>query len=239
MQPSSWKFALLGSGISKSLSPRLFALAYSGKWPYELVDTCDFDAAWESFIANYHAVNVTAPFKELAYRRAALPSKECIDIGAANILVKTERGVEAYNSDYLGVRAMLQERGFSGGSAVVAGFGGAGKAAARAALDLGMQVSVCNRSPRACDFAFYPLSELPGLCRQADLLIYTIPEAVAELNLVRIENILEANYSSPVLKGCAGNYISGKEWNLKQAQFGYSLMCGEMPNVEKMLASIL
>ena len=103
------RFGLIGHPISHSLSPALFKAGYDGRYPYELIETADFEEAYARFLESYDGINVTAPFKELAFAKADTLSDECRTIGATNLLVKTPEGVKAYNSDYLGVRMWLQE----------------------------------------------------------------------------------------------------------------------------------
>ena len=236
------RFGLIGHPLTGSGSPALFAKAYGGRWPYDLIDCTSFDEAWEHFLADYQAVNVTAPFKRSAYERVAACgrlSEEALAVGAVNIVV-------SYNSDYLGVREILASEGFRKGDvAVVAGFGGAGRAAAAAARALGMDVTVCNRTPvpagggpvagGAPSASTRPLSELPILAGIADVLIYTLPLEVPEAAELlataekggRVPVVLEANYHSPCMEGAAERYISGKRWLLEQARAGYQLMTGE------------
>jgi shikimate dehydrogenase len=170
------KFGLIGHPIAHSLSPALFKAGYDGRYPYELIETEDFEEAYRRFLDGYDGINVTAPFKELAYAKADILSQECRIIKATNLLVKTTDGIKAYNSDYLGVRMWLMEvaeglkrtpptswapppaaRGVARFSPVapsevcrpsvlIAGTGGAGKAAAAAALTLGLNVTLMNRS---------------------------------------------------------------------------------------------
>ena len=104
------KFGLIGHPIAHSLSPALFKAGYEGRYPYELIETADFEEAYRRFLEGYDGINVTAPFKELAYAKADILSEECKTIGATNLLIRTPEGVKAYNSDYLGVRLWLEER---------------------------------------------------------------------------------------------------------------------------------
>ena len=169
------KFGLIGHPIAHSLSPALFKAGYDGRYPYELIETEDFEEAYRRFLDGYDGINVTAPFKELAYAKADILSQECRIIKATNLLVKTTDGVKAYNSDYLGVRMWLMEvaeglkrtpptswapppaaRGVarfstppqphSTARVLIVGTGGAGKAAAVAAASLGMDLILMNRS---------------------------------------------------------------------------------------------
>ncbi len=103
------RFGLIGHPIAHSLSPALFKAGYDGRYPYELIETEDFEEAYSRFLEGYDGINVTAPFKELAFAKADILSEECKVIKATNLLVKTPEGVKAYNSDYLGVQLCLQE----------------------------------------------------------------------------------------------------------------------------------
>ena len=130
------KFGLIGHPIAHSSSPALFTAAYGGKYRYDLIETPDFDVAWARFLADYKAINITAPFKGDAYARVDWRSPESERVGATNLVVKTPEGTKAYNSDYRGVKSLLEPLGCR--TAAVIGFGGAGKAALAAAEDLGL-----------------------------------------------------------------------------------------------------
>jgi shikimate dehydrogenase len=185
------RFGLIGHPIAHSLSPALFKAGYGGKYPYELIDTADFEEAYNRFLNGYDGINVTAPFKELAYAKADILSEECRIIKATNLLVRTPEGVKAYNSDYLGVRMWLQEaaeglkrtpptswapppaaRGVARFSpppqphstikVLIVGTGGAGKAAAVAAASLGMEVTLMNRSIEKAEAVAGSIAEMNG-----------------------------------------------------------------------------
>ena len=103
------KFGLIGYPIEHSLSPTLFKAGYDGLYPYDLIETADFEEAYSIFLKEYDGINVTAPFKELAIKKADILSEECQRIGATNLLIKTADGIVAHNSDYLGVRLWIEE----------------------------------------------------------------------------------------------------------------------------------
>ena len=103
------RFGLIGHPIAHSLSPALFKAGYDGRYPYDLIETADFEEAYRRFLEGYDGINVTAPFKELAYGKADILSDECKVIKATNLLVRTPEGVKAFNSDFLGVRLWLEE----------------------------------------------------------------------------------------------------------------------------------
>ena len=106
---NNMKFGLIGHPIEHSLSPALFEAGYDGRYPYDLIQTSDFEEAYTRFLEGYDGINVTAPFKEPAIKKADILSEECQAIGATNLLVKTPEGIKAYNSDYLGVRLWIKK----------------------------------------------------------------------------------------------------------------------------------
>jgi len=146
--------------------------------------------------------------------------------------------------------------------ALVVGCGGAGKAAAVAAAEMGFGVVLMNRNEqKARSFALQvaeygfmvdPLSDLRGAIKDCELVIYTLPVQVDALKEMEAEDfrsdcgvpkvILEANYKTPAFSGSileaamqgGARYIGGREWLLWQAVAGYALMTGEEPDADAM-----
>ena len=216
------RFGLIGFPIAHSLSPRLFKAAYGGRFRYDLLEYEDFDTAFRLFMKSYDAVNITAPFKEAAFDKAKLRSHESELIGAANILVKTTRGLSCFNSDCTAVRTLLENFNSSKGgrlrNVLVVGCGGAGKAAAVAAFMLGLDVTLMNRNiARALTFVHHlssskvsalPIDRFRSELFRHDVMIYTLPTALdappfsSEIDTIQQENqslklIIEANYRDP------------------------------------------
>lgn len=253
------KFGLIGHPIEHSLSPTLFRAGYDGRYPYELIQTSDFEEAYARFLAGYDGINVTAPFKELAIRKADILSDECKVIGATNLLIKTPDGIKAYNSDYLGIRlwiSMLSDglKSMLPPKVLIVGTGGAGKAAGQAARSLGCEVVLMNRTQYSEDIR--PLSEFREAFRDADVVIYNLPVRLAGLEQFSSEDftegkakyILEANYRNPsfdkdLIQRLQAihpkvEYTRGEIWLLLQALTGYEIFTGEKPDLEKMTACL-
>ena len=214
------KYGLIGYPAAGSQSPALFAAAYGGRYPYEIIEEEDFAKAFEQFMReDFRAVNVTAPHKLAAAAAADWRSPEVERIGAANILVKTADGVKAYNSDYLAVKQLID--GLDVGTAIIIGLGGAGRAALHACRDSGLKTSALHH-----DFAFRdnPVA--------ADLIVYTLPRAVPGIEIIRCKYLIEANYIDPACSNLPGvdHYIGGIMWLKAQAIKGYGLMTGELPD---------
>lgn len=148
-------------------------------------------------------------------------------------------------------------------SAMIAGCGGAGKAAAAAAADMGFGTTVLNRDMSKAENLAASMHERqirPGnldmfkeAFNRSDITVYTIPgyiDAIGALPLTcdarqKPRIILEANYRNPsfsprILSSLPGDirYISGKRWLLYQASGGYGIFTGETPDMEAMTLAI-
>ena len=233
------RFGLLGHPVAGSLSPRLFEAAYGGRYPYDLLEGARFADSWQRFLDGYDGINITAPFKQYAFRAVDVLSEDARRCGAVNLAVKTPDGVAGYNTDVDGVVLAVQETGLPVSEALVVGCGGAGRAAAVAAQRLGCRVTLANRTAaRAASLAselgcdWIPVDDLSAL--SPDLVLYTVPGPMDGLPDFPDAVILEANYKTPVLEGCGRAYISGRRWLLFQAVAGYGIFTGEKPDAGAM-----
>ena len=250
------RFGLIGHPVAGSFSPKLFEAAYGGRYPYDLLEGAEFDASWQRFLDEYDGINITAPFKQDAFRAVDALSDNARLCGAVNLAVKTPDGIVGYNTDVDGVILAVREAlaglaspdaqpvipGLTGNllkEALVVGCGGAGRAAAVAALRLGCRVTLANRTPsRAADLAadlgcdWIPVEDLPSL--SPDLVIYTVPGPMDGFPDFPEAIVLEANYRTPCLEGRGKAYISGRRWLLYQAVAGYEIFTGETPDADAM-----
>jgi shikimate 5-dehydrogenase len=306
------RFGLIGHPVAGSFSPRLFEAAYGGRYPYDLIEGADFGVSWQRFLDDYAGINITAPFKEFAFRAVDALSDDARLCGAVNLAVNTPAGIVGYNTDVdgvvLAVREACRQAGLACGEAalgaagsgataagatlaspdarpvipgspdkqpvipgltgnllskaLVVGCGGAGRAAAVAALRLGCRVTLANRTPsRAAALAdelnarldpigtpasteptgaagsrpactWVSVEDLPSL--SPDLVIYTVPGPMDGFPEFPEAIVLEANYRTPCLKGCGRTYISGLRWLLFQAVAGYEIFTGETPDADAM-----
>jgi shikimate dehydrogenase len=118
--------------------------------------------------SGYRGLNVTIPHKVAALELADEASEAAKAIGAANTLTLADGGVAADNTDAPGLIDALGEP--PTGRAVILGAGGAGRAAAWALEDAGMEVLIWNRTAERAE----------ALAR--DLGVEAVPEPVdAEL----------------------------------------------------------
>lgn len=277
------EFALIGNPISHSKSPALFKAAYQNsvnkelrESTYTLIQKDNIIDALTCFLGgNYKGINITAPFKEQLFSPEVLklfkekgytflPDKISSFLRCANILVKDDRQKEmrSYNSDYMGVKSIIEIVGKQKElkHIAVVGAGGAGKAAAMAVADCGIELSVINRTNMSsfctgintlfcrqngaahlasfCSINDYQAVSL--ILSRTDMVIYTIPKEAGNMReqlLANPQPLLEANYANPAFSTLYNEkdlYISGKEWLLRQAVPAFKIFTGAEPNIESM-----
>lgn len=308
------KFGLIGDPIATSKSPLLFEAGYKGQeqndgspYSYDLIEGADFEESFRKFQDEYSAINVTAPFKELAYAKVeelaelgkGVVTGPVARIGATNLLFKAAEGIVAQNSDFLGIVTAIAEAYYPGiveefikeygdhffikihqfflmslsrrfyqqPQALIVGCGGAGRAAAVAAGELGFGTVLMNRTFEKAqaiaeampeyEFIPDPIADFKEAVKECDLIIYTLPMALPEIKEFTADDfagegacegkvILEANYKNPSfdeearakLAAADGIYIPGDRWLLYQALTGYPFMTGKTPDLAAMEAAL-
>lgn len=243
------KFALIGNPIAHSKSPALFKAAYPGSHhTYTLLEAPTCREAMERFTQEgYSGCNVTSPFKDEVMQYVSLPDKISSTIGSANTIICKEGKFYSYNTDYYGVKETLadflkdREYNFNGSTttALVVGAGGAGKAAALAVRDMGMEVFLANRSSNAAapyaariGAEYIPLEKIPLVLPQTGIIIYNLSMEIPQLKNADLAGkvVFEANYAHPNLASSnASCYISGRYWLYNQAIPAYRLFTSEEP----------
>ncbi len=98
-------FGVIGRMI---VNEELIKSFYSDRYTYKKLEGTDFESSYQTFLDEYRAVFVEAPYKKEAYMKAielaeagnGSISENAKLIGAVDLLVKTPNGIEAYNTDF-------------------------------------------------------------------------------------------------------------------------------------------
>ncbi|HET9888483.1 MAG TPA: shikimate dehydrogenase, partial [bacterium] len=151
------RLALLGHPVSHSLSPAMMAAALQQAGIEGRYDAIDLDPPLQAtHLERLHregllGANVTVPHKEAALALAVEKSATARAIGAANVLLRVERGWRAENSDGPGFLDWLQATDAAKRRtqhAVLLGAGGSARAVVWALLEAGAaRVGMVARSP--------------------------------------------------------------------------------------------
>lgn len=169
-------------------------------------------------------------------------------------------GSKAHVKIHQFVKAQLVERYGRRPAALIAGLGGAGKAAALAAAECGFATTVMNRTAAKAEafikglpeygFRFADIQDFRKELRSADFVVYALPMALdvfAELGAEDFSAkplVLEANYRDPAFSGllrarmldAGAKYLPGNLWLVNQAVSGYSVMTGAAPDIDSLIS---
>lgn len=149
------RYAVWGNPIQQSKSPRIHRLfaEQTGKvisYTAELGDESDFELQLALFFADgAKGTNITAPFKERAFRLADLHSESCRQAEACNTLLRLEDGrLFADNTDGAGLAADLRRLGWltENQKVLILGAGGATKGVLYPLLQANQRISLYNRT---------------------------------------------------------------------------------------------
>ena len=255
-------YAVIGKPILHSLSPAMHNAAFAAlKIPARYVRLAADDAASAIKAADHLGLkgfNVTSPFKEDVARLVPYVDSGVEYLQAANTVIHNGRGWEAFNTDPMGVIGALADAGCRlGGSAVVFGAGGAGRAAAHALDTWGVKVTLANRTLKhaqqaarhlGCAVCRLGSKELKAALREARIIVNatsTDERLVARADLPRGAFVLEARYPARSAlavdaraMGC--KVVDGRRWLLHQGEEAFRGFAGrEAPKgrMEKGLAA--
>ncbi|HOK07256.1 MAG TPA: shikimate dehydrogenase [Syntrophales bacterium] len=209
-------FGLCGFPLGHSLSPAMHRAAFAA---------LGIEAAYEAYPVaaaaacvatirerGLRGVSVTMPLKEVIIPYLDEVAGEALAIGAVNTVRNDAGRLVGFNTDWLGIRAGVEERTSMAGAVVaVLGAGGAARAAVFAVRAAGGIPVVVNRDggrgealAGAFGCAFVPLGEIGRV--EAEGLIHTTPVGMApnedasllgERELGRFRWVMDAVYRPP------------------------------------------
>lgn len=143
-------YAVIGNPCLHSRSPELFTALFAScgvDGVYTRIEWPTLDAIMAVVrSAGVKGLSVTIPFKSDVMQYCDEITADARAIGAVNTVVRCGDRVVGTNTDWTGIRQPLA--GTPPGNAVVFGAGGAARAAVYALQDLGMAVTVLNRTPK-------------------------------------------------------------------------------------------
>ena len=224
-------FGLLGHGIKYSLSPRIHNYIFSRygiNAVYGLFDLPpqDFQTGIQALIRRTSGFNVTTPYKEETAKVLPMLSREASMTGSVNLVY----GSKGYNTDYLALEDLVKARklGLSGKECIIFGSGGAARTAAYLFGNMGMFITVVNRSLKKAEKLEIDLSR-SGIDARAVNLRSSISTEVMDSD-VFVNCISYPEFRFPAMKATLAvdfNYSSRSGDFRTRNQGEHSLITGE------------
>lgn len=263
------QYAVWGNPIAQSKSPRIHQLfaEQAGKnltYLAKLGSEQDFEQELMAFFQQAKGANITAPFKERAFKLADEHSERCLLAEACNTLKRLEDGrLYADNTDGVGLCTDLARLGWlkPEQKVLILGAGGATKGVLLPLLEAEQNITLYNRThEKAVDLAekFAKFGKIQAACwgeictQQFDLIINAtslgLQGKCVELPTVLFQNacVYDMQYAlemkTPFLAYARDNGATkcqdGLGMLVGQAAVSFQLWEGVMPDIEPVLVQL-
>ena len=234
------RYAVLGSPITHSKSPAIHSAAFkflglgSEYGSFEVADRLEQFLATQPI--DFVGYSVTMPLKEQALNLAERVDSIAIASQAANTLIRTESGWDAYNTDVFGIQMALSTKKIK--SVSVLGSGATARSAIVAMQELGKSVSVWGRNSAAIKqlTAEYEIDFEPLLHKavKADLVISTLPPHGLDEHIVTLSAkpnglLLDVAYEPRPSK-------AAKLWGLENTVSGLEMLIWQAVGQQRLFA---
>ncbi len=131
------EYGCIGEHLTHSFSKEIHARLFPYK--YELCELSPDEVGDFLKARNFRAINVTIPYKQTVIPYLDEIDENAKSIGAVNTVVNRDGKLYGYNTDFLGMRALIEKMGLEvfGKKVLVLGSGGTSKTAESVAKSLG------------------------------------------------------------------------------------------------------
>lgn len=196
------KCGCIGKKLTHSFSKEIHALL--ADYRYDLIELNEEQIAGFFEQRNFDAVNVTIPYKQTVIPYLDVVSDAAQRIGAVNTVVNRGGRLFGYNTDYYGMKALLEKAGIAvnGKKVLILGTGGTSRTARVVARDLGA-ADIVLVSRRKSEHAV-TYEEAAGQHADAQVIINTTPcgmypdcdaSPIGLAAFAKLEGVIDAVYN--------------------------------------------
>ncbi|MBP3293278.1 MAG: shikimate 5-dehydrogenase [Clostridia bacterium] len=232
------KYGCIGKKLTHSFSKEIHARL--ADYEYELIELTEDEIKPFFEKKDFAAINVTIPYKQTVIPYLDSVSAVAERIGAVNTIVNRDGKLYGYNTDYYGMKALIERVGIdlNGKKVLVLGTGGTSKTARVVAADMGAS-EILTVSRRKTD-EFINYEEAVSNHSDAEVIINTTPSGMYPdceskpidiSSFVRLEGVIDAVYN-PL---CTNLVLDAKERGIKAECGLYMLVMQAVVAVEKFL----
>ena len=232
------KYGCIGKKLTHSFSKEIHAKL--ADYEYELIELCEDEIADFFDKKDFSAINVTIPYKQTVIPYLDSMSDVAKRIGAVNTIVNKDGKLYGYNTDYYGMKALIEKIGIDikGKKVLVLGTGGTSKTARVLTADMGAaEVLTVSRS-KSENYITY--EEAVNEHSDAQVIINTTPAGMypdCESQPIdipvfeKLEGVVDAVYN-PL---CTNLVMNAKDNGIKADCGLYMLVMQAVVAVEKFL----
>ncbi len=170
------KYGCIGKKLTHSFSKEIHAKL--ADYEYELIELGEDDI--ENFFAekNFNAINVTIPYKQTVIPYLDSLSDVAKRIGAVNTIINKNGKLYGYNTDYYGMKALIEKIGIDpkGKKVLILGTGGTSKTARVLTEDMGAAEIITVSRRKSEKYITYEEAVITH--SDADIIINTTPSGM-------------------------------------------------------------
>ena len=232
------KYGCIGKKLTHSFSKEIHARL--ADYAYELMELTEEEIPAFFAAKDFAAINVTIPYKQTVIPYLDEVSDVAARIGAVNTIVNRDGRLRGYNTDYYGMKALIERVGISlrDKKVLILGTGGTGKTARVVATDLGASevLVVSRRKTDGC----ITYEDAVAFHADAGIIINTTPSGMypdceaKPMDVAcfdRLEGVIDAVYN-PL---CTNLVLDAKAKGIKAEGGLYMLVMQAVVAVERFL----
>ena len=167
------KYGLIGEKLSHSFSAQIHSRLFD--YEYELKELVRDEL--DAFLTkrDFSAINVTIPYKEVVIPHLDVVDDNALRIGAVNTVVNCDGKLYGYNTDYMGLKALIERSAIAvcGKKVLILGSGGTSKTAETVVRDMGAREAY--RVSRTDRDGCITYEQALNIHRDAQIIINTTP----------------------------------------------------------------
>lgn len=167
------RYGLIGEHLGHSYSKEIHEML--GKYTYELKELTPDEVGPFMEAHDFDGINVTIPYKQTVIPYLDEVDAAALAIGAVNTVVNRNGKLYGYNTDYYGMKSMLERKGYNikDSKVLILGTGGTSRTAKAVMTDMGArEVYKVSRSEKEDVITYLDAVELHA---DADYIINTTP----------------------------------------------------------------
>lgn len=236
------KYGCIGKKLTHSFSKEIHNQL--ADYEYELIELAEDEIKPFFESKDFKAINVTIPYKQTVIPYLDSVSEIAQRIGAVNTVVNKNGKLYGYNTDYYGMKALIQRVGvdLNGKKVLVLGTGGTSKTARVVAYDMGaLEVLIVSRT-KSDECITY--QEAVTLHNDANVIINTTPSGMfpdcqskpIEIDsFTSLEGVIDAVYN-PL---CTNLVLDAKAKGIKAEGGLYMLVMQAVVAAERFLDTLI
>ena len=234
------KYGCIGKKLTHSFSREIHARL--ADYEYELIELSEEEISDFFEKRDFEAINVTIPYKQTVIPYLDSVSDIAKRIGAVNTIVNREGKLYGYNTDYYGMKSLIERVGAEliGKKVLILGTGGTGKTARVVALDMGAKEILMVSRQKSEDYITY--EEALKFHTDAHIIINTTPSGmypdceskpIDVSRFLSLEGVIDAIYN-PLRTNLV---LDAAQRNIKSEGGLYMLVMQAVVAVEKFLGA--